>query len=70
MRELYTCCILLSGSDLAIWSSDNGDRIAYLSFNDSEVEQVTLQHFDNIESETNDQPDQKILRYPKVKLYF
>ena len=40
-----------------------------MSFNDSEVEQVSLQHFgaDNKATGKNDETREKELRYPKVR---
>ena len=61
------------GSDVAVWSSHRGDKIAYLTFNDSDVAPVVLQHFGlvgkNIDGKTNDQGKTK-LRYPKVRSLF
>jgi len=56
------------GSDVALWPSLSGDKIVYLSFNDSEVEQVSLQHFgaDNKATGKNDETREKELRYPKA----
>ena len=61
------------GSDVAVWPSQSGDKIAYLTFNDSNVTPVVLQHFGldgkNIDGKTNDQGKTK-LRYPKVRSLF
>ena len=50
------------GSEVALWPSRSGSRIAYLSFNDTEVELITLRNF-SPEEKTNHWDK---VRYPKV----
>ena len=53
----------------ALWPAEDGSRLAYLVFNDSQVELVTLENFGVERSsggETNHQENKK-LRYPKVR---
>ena len=51
------------GSEVALWPSRSGARLAYLTFNDTEVELITLRNFS---------PEEKFshmdkVRYPKVR---
>ena len=53
----------------ALWPAEDGSRLAYLVFNDSQVELVTLENFGVERSsggETQHQENKK-LRYPKVR---
>ena len=56
----------------ALWPSSDGSRLAYLVFNDSQVDLVTLENFGldrssgGAQGETNYQENKK-LRYPKVR---
>ena len=64
---LYEEEILASSS--ALWPAEDGSRLAYLVFNDSQVDLVTLENFGLDRSsagETNHQENKK-LRYPKVR---
>ncbi|KPM08952.1 inactive dipeptidyl peptidase 10-like protein [Sarcoptes scabiei] len=50
----------------AIWFSPNGDRLAYLQINDSLVDIVHWNHYDEYHNvSTNQYPNQAIVRYPK-----
>ena len=50
--------------EVAVWASRSGQRLAYLAFNDSEVELVTLRRFS---PGTGEASDGDKVRYPKVK---
>ena len=52
------------GSAVALWPSRSGTRLAYLSFNDTEVDFITLRNF-SPEEETK-HGDKVRVRYPKV----
>ena len=57
------------GQSEAVWPDREGGKIAYLVFNDSTVDLVTLENFGsdrNFEGKTN-YPAKKKLRYPKVR---
>ena len=57
------------GQSPAMWPAGDGSRLAYLVFNDSQVELVTLENFGLERSsggKTNHQENKK-LRYPKVR---
>ena len=57
------------GQSPAVWSDREGGRIAYLVFNDSLVDLVTLENFGSerkFEEKTNELGKKK-LRYPKVR---
>ena len=57
------------GQSPAVWSDREGGRIAYLVFNDSLVDLVTLENFGSerkFEEKTNELVAKK-LRYPKVR---
>ena len=57
------------GQSPAVWADREGGRIAYLVFNDSLVDLVTLENFGSerkFEEKTNELGKKK-LRYPKVR---
>ena len=61
------------GQSEALWVSPEGSRIAYITFNDSKVELVTLREYGSAEDsgapikEVNIR--EKTFRYPKVCCY-
>ena len=54
------------GSAVALWPSGSGARLAYITFNDTEVELITLRKF-SPEDEKNSYRDK--VRYPKVSSF-
>ena len=50
------------GSEVALWPSRSGARLAYLTFNDTEVELITLRNFSPEEKSSH----RDKVRYPKV----
>ena len=52
------------GSAVALWPSRSGTRLAYLSFNDTEVDLITLRNFSP--EEKTEHGDKVRVRYPKV----
>ena len=57
------------GQSAALWPSEDGSKLAYLVFNDSLVDLVTLDNFglDGISAGKTNYPENKKLRYPKVR---
>ena len=56
------------GQSSAIWPAEDGSKLAYLVFNDSLVEMVTLENFglDRTSGVQTNYQENKKLRYPKV----